>query len=345
MSEQSAVPQKLPTNQFDHFYLGGNKIGALRDGPGGPRRPEEWIASMTTRFGEATQGLSVLDSGEFLRDLVTKHPELWLGREHVNTFGASTEILVKLLDPDQRLPVHYHPNRKFAKEHLALTHGKTEAWIILEAPVGASVGLGFSREYTKEEIATLVEARDADALLASLQSVEVVPGDAILVPAGVPHAIGAGIFVLELQEPTDLSILLEWNDFAVDGLKDGHLNLGFDTALDALRYSPISPDELQTLVSKGVLFGASSAQVFSSAANPYFRADYLTGAGSVVDAGFSILLVLGDSGLATFAVGEPLAVKRGDTLVIPHSSGSWTLEGASALLSRPPLPEFASQAI
>ncbi len=49
-------------------------------------------------------------------------------------------------------------------------------------------------------------------------------------PAGVVHAIESGIFVLELQEPTDLSILLEWDGFAVDGDKDGHLNLGFDKA-------------------------------------------------------------------------------------------------------------------
>ncbi len=52
---------------------------------------------------------------------------------------------------------------------------------------------------------------------------------------GWSHAIESGIFVLELQEPTDLSILLEWDGFAVDGDKDGHLNLGFDVALDALR--------------------------------------------------------------------------------------------------------------
>lgn len=345
MSKTSAAAQKLPSNQFDHFYLGGNRIGALRHGPGGPRRPEEWIGSVTTRFGAATQGLSVLDTGELLRDALVEDPVSWLGQEHLDTFGVSTEILVKLLDPDQRLPVHYHPNRKFAKEHLALTHGKTEAWIILDAPVGATVGLGFNREYTKAEIATMVDNRDADALLASLQSVSVVPGDSILVPAGVPHAIGAGIFVLELQEPTDLSILLEWNDFAVDGVKDGHLNLGFDCALDALRYSPVLAEEMKTLVSKGVLFGEKNAAVFSQAANPYFRADYLTGVESHIEAGFSILLVLGAQGNLNFANGQSIGVSRGDALVIPHSAGSWTLVGATGVVSRPPLSSFASLAI
>ena len=46
---------RLPVNQFDHFYRGGDRIGALRHGPGGPQRPEEWIGSTTARFGQAPQ--------------------------------------------------------------------------------------------------------------------------------------------------------------------------------------------------------------------------------------------------------------------------------------------------
>ena len=175
------TPQKLASNQFDHFYKGGYRIGALRNGPGGPMRPEEWIGSMTTRFGEKTMGLSTLSDGSYLRDSVIANPEQWLGAEHLNTFGASTELLMKLLDPDQRLPVHYHPNRKFAKDHLSLKHGKTEAWIILEAPAGASVGLGFSKELKKTEVSKMVDARDSDGLLASLQKFEVRAGDTVFV--------------------------------------------------------------------------------------------------------------------------------------------------------------------
>ena len=189
-------PIILPSNQFDHFYRGGYRIGELRNGPGGPMRPEEWIGSATTRFGEKTMGLSTLPNGEFLRDAIGADPESWFGPEHVNAFGTSTEILVKLLDPDQRLPVHYHPNKAFAKKHLALDHGKTEAWIILEAPADAKVGLGFAQTMKKDVVHDMVKRMDSAALLASLTMVPVKPGDAILVPAGTPHAIEAGIFVL-----------------------------------------------------------------------------------------------------------------------------------------------------
>jgi len=340
-----ANPQKLASNQFDHFYKGGYRIGALRHGPGGPMRPEEWIGSMTTRFGEPTMGLSVLSDGMYLRDAVLANPEEWLGAEHVNTFGASTELLMKLLDPDQRLPVHYHPNRKFSKQHLALDHGKTEAWIILESPEGAEVGLGFSKELTKPEVRTMVDARDSVGLLASLQKFKVKPGDTVFVPAGVPHAIGAGIFVLELQEPTDLSALLEWNDFAVDGVKDGHLGLGFDTVLDALRYTPIEKDEASKLVFADRLFTNTDASVFTDVANPYFRADYLTGKSSVITEGFSIFLTLDGNGRISFENATAMEIEKGDAVLIPHSAGGWKLDGATGVVCRPPLAKDAGRAI
>ena len=84
-----AKPIKLPANQFDHFYKGGNKIGKLRNGPGGPMRPEEWLGSTTTRFGAATQGLTVLEDETTLRESVLTNPESWLGKAHVATYGPS----------------------------------------------------------------------------------------------------------------------------------------------------------------------------------------------------------------------------------------------------------------
>ena len=336
---------KLPPNQFDHFYKGGNRIGALRHGPGGPMRPEEWIGSTTTRFGESSLGLTILPGGATLLDAIIKSPIEWLGEEHVNTYGTSTELLVKLLDPDQRLPVHFHPNRAFAKKHLALNHGKTEAWIILDAPAGAQVGLGFKKEMKKNDVHAMVDARDATGLISSLQQFEVRKGDAILVPSGVPHAIGAGIFVLELQEPTDLSALLEWNDFAVDGTVDGHLGLGFDTVLDALRYSPIEKNEADLLVTNNCFTQYSTTSIFTGAADPYFRADYLGASAPAISAGFGIFLALEGSGTITFESAPEITVDKGDAVLIPFSAGAWKIKGAEGILSRPPLSTNAALAI
>ena len=331
-----AAPAKLPSNQFDHFYRGGYRIGKLRNGPGGPMRPEEWIGSTTTRFGENATGLSKLADGTLLKDAIDANPVSWLGQKHLDTFGASTEILVKLLDPDQRLPVHYHPDQKFAAEKLHINHGKTEAWIILEAPPQARVGLGFNRQMEKSEVAALVAAHDSEALLESLVFTEVTAGDAVFVPAGVPHAIESGIFVLELQEPTDLSILLEWDGFAVDGDKDGHLNLGFDTALDALRLSPLDENESAQVVGKFDTEADSPHSIFQSVADPFFRADYLPGNGEKTEAGFGIFLCLSGAGELHFENSDQLSVSIGDALVIPHCAGSFQINGCAGILCRPP---------
>jgi mannose-6-phosphate isomerase len=337
MNNSSVSAEKLPSNQFDHFYRGGNRIGKLRKGPGGPMRPEEWIASTTTRFGEKVNGLSVLANGKLLRDEVMNDPQHWLGSDHVKKYGSSTEILVKLLDPDQRLPVHYHPDRKFASDKLDLVHGKTEAWIILDAPVGAKVGVGFNRKMRKAEVAELVSKHDSQGLLDSLMFLEVSAGDVVFVPAGVPHAIEAGIFVLELQEPTDLSILLEWDGFAVDGDKDGHLDLGYEVALDALRLDPLSEQEISQIITRFDKEKNASQRIFNSIADDFFRADYLSGDTAVVDAGFGILLILEGSGKLEFSDSSTLQVEAGDAVVIANAAGSFTLRGATGIISRPPL--------
>ena len=340
MSQSSTTPAKLPSNQFDHFYRGGNRIGALRNGPGGPMRPEEWIGSITTRFGEAEQGLSHLSDGTLLRDAIKADPDGWLGADHVKDFGLSTEILVKLLDPDQRLPVHYHPNKAFAKTHLGLDHGKTEAWIILEAPVGSGVGLGFVAKQNKEDLLKLVRAQDSAALLESLRRTEVKVGDAVLVPAGVAHAIDAGIFVLELQEPADLSALLEWEGFAVDGIKDGHLGLGFETVTDALKLDPLTDAEFDSLIIHNKFSGGTLRTVLPLKSDGYFRAHLAPESGEL-PAGFAIALVLDGSGEIAFANAPAMAIAKGDAVVIPFSAGAYSLSGATAIICRPPLAELA----
>ena len=343
MSENKIVPAKLPSNQFDHFYRGGDRIGALRHGPGGPMRPEEWIGSVTTRFGAAEQGLSKLPDGAYLKDAIASDPIGWLGEEHFSHFGLSIEVLVKLLDPDQRLPVHFHPNKAFAKAHLGLDHGKTEAWIILEAPAGAGVGLGFKERQNKDELLELVRSQDSSALLASLRRSEVSVGDAIFVPAGVAHAIDSGIFVLELQEPTDLSALLEWEGFAVDGTKDGHLGLGFETVTDALMLDPLSDAEFNSLVMRNVFSGGLLRSVLPIKADGYFRAHLAPGVGDF-ESGFAIGLVLDGTGEIIFANAPTMQINKGDALVIPHAAGAYSVTGANVIICRPPIAELARTA-
>jgi mannose-6-phosphate isomerase len=331
-------PQLLPANQLDHFYRGGRRIAELRGGTvsEGMRRPEEWLASTTAMASSTVRGLSHLAGGTLLRDAVRDDPAAWLGEAHVRRYGASTELLVKLLDAGQRLPVHLHPDRAFARAHLSAAHGKTEAWYVLAADEGACVRLGFLAPMSAEHVRHLVATEDADALVAALCPVPVAPGDAVLVPAGTPHCIDAGIFLLELQEPTDFSILLEARDQAIDLQRDGHLGLGFDTALQALHLEALGPDALAALVHAA---DAGEPALLPAAAEPFFRL-HRFGPDATVAAGFAVLVVTGGTGGGLIAEHAPgLSLRRGDVAVVPFAAGSWRLDGDLVVLAaRPPLP-------
>jgi mannose-6-phosphate isomerase len=313
-------PVLLPPNQFHRFYKGGARIDALRGEPQGEDgRPEDWVGSTATSWGSDSEGLSRLADGTILKEAIEANPEAYLGPEHVAARGADPGLLVKLLDAGERLPVHYHPGRPFAKEHLGLRYGKTEAWLILEADPGAAVHVGLKEPLDPETARRWVDEQDAGAMLAALHEVPVKAGDAVLVPAGTLHAIGGGILLLELQEPTDLSVLVEWKKFGVD---DGteHLELGWETALQSLDREPIDPAAL-TEPTSGML---------PKEADPYFRAQTIA-PGDTLDQSFSIVLVTGGEG----AIGD-LAVRRGSTVLVPYAAGTVETEGIEGIRCLPP---------
>src|SRR5262249_36649027 len=149
--------------------------------------------------------------GRLLRDAIEADPDAFLGPAHTARFGSDTALLVKLLDAGQRLPAHFHPDGAFAGSRLGLAHGKTEAWLIVETPDdGASIWLGFRDDVEADVLMEWVERQSVNEMLGALNEVGVEGGDCVFVPAGLPHAIGEGIFLVELQEPADLSILMEW---------------------------------------------------------------------------------------------------------------------------------------
>ncbi|MGH3299364.1 MAG: class I mannose-6-phosphate isomerase, partial [Trebonia sp.] len=255
-------------------------------------------------------------------------------------YGADPALLVKLLDTGERLVVHFHPDRDFAARYLGSRYGKTEAWIILGARPESCVYLGFKADTDPAVIRRWVDDQDTAAILDSLNQVPVAPGDAWLVPAGVPHAIGAGITLVELQEPTDFSILLEWAGFRIDGLREGHLGLGFDVALTALDVSAWDSGRLDTLrasrrpVSTAAAERPGVTRLLPPRADAFFLAERVS-APATFEPGYAILVVVSGDGRLTYPAGT-LPVRRGATVLVPYAAGPTTFEGHfQALRCRP----------
>jgi mannose-6-phosphate isomerase len=340
-------PIRLAANRVPRFYRGGQAIDELRGTPpppGGETAPEDWVGSTTTVFGSASDGLTWLEDGRTLREAVQADPEGYLGARHAASYGASPALLVKLLHAGERLPVHCHPDRDFARRHLDCPWGKTEAWVITATQVPEPVvHLGFREAIDPRGLADLVEGQRTEALLASLNTLPVAPGDAVRVPAGVPHAIGEGILLVELQEPTDFSVLLEWEGFAIDGRRDGHLELGFDLALECVDRSGWGRAELERLRGRGRPTRPGVERLLPDEADPFFRAERLRpDPVAAIDAAFSILVVVGGSGRLETA-GGALDLDRGDTVLVPFAAGPGEVRGeVEAVRCLPPeAPEVA----
>lgn len=321
---------KLPPNGIPRFYRGGPAIAELRGfDPGGDRVPEEWIASTTTVFGEAELGLSRLEDGELLRDVIAKDPEGWLGPAHAERFGADPALLVKLLDAGQRLPVHAHPDGPFAREHLGTKFGKTEAWIVIAAKPGAQVHLGFRDAVSEDTVCAWIADQDHDAMLGALNPLDVTAGDAIFVPAGVAHAIGEGLLIIELQEPSDMSVLLEWDGFGIEDEDEATLGLGWDTALGCVELAACDAAPL-----RGPRTDGAVAELLPRAADSFFSAQRIAPAGDAtqLEAGFAVIVVIDGAG----RIAE-LDVQRGDAILVPHAAGAVTAAGQlTAIACRPP---------
>jgi len=325
-------PVVLPANQPKQFYRGGASIAALRGDESADFGPEDWVASTTTLYGRDDAGLSTLPDGTLLRDAVAADPVAWLGERHVAEFGADTALLVKLLDAGQRLPVHCHPSNEFAAAHLNCRHGKTESWIVVGTTGDEpTVYIGFRDDISPEQLEGWVARQDNVDMLAALNPVRVQAGDTVFVPAGLPHAIGEGVFIVELQQPTDFSVTLEWEGFLANA-DIGHLGLGYDAALECVDHHGWAKT-LDTLIRRTADDTAEVVPLFSEQADPFFRAERLQVSGSLtLDASFAVLVVLAGEG----KLGD-VPLRKGSTVVVPHGAGEEVLNGELvAIRCRPP---------
>jgi mannose-6-phosphate isomerase len=338
----------LPPNQPSRFYRGGPAIARFRGLPSvDDHVPEDWVGSTTSLLGDDAKGRTVLPDGRLLVDAIAAAPAAFLGEEHVRAFGPDPAMLVKLLDAGERLPVHAHPDREFARERLGARFGKSEAWLILSAAgENASLHLGFREDVDADTLVDWVVRQDARAMLAALNEIPVEPGDSVYVPAGAPHAIGEGVLMVEVQEPSDLGVMLEWSSFGLRP-EDASMGLGFDVALACVRRTAVGPEELaswrrSSATAPETRPGARSA--VPAEAERFFRAEWVRPDPVVeLEASFSILVAVDGAGrLETEAGGLDLAA--GQTVLVAHAAGTAQLSGGvAAIRCLPPRPEEANR--
>jgi len=354
-------PVRLGDNRVFRPYRGGRLLAQFVGGT--PEEdgfyPEDWVASDTPAVGSGGPdgaGISRLSIGgeeTSFAELLRLYGDDILGPQHVARFGRRTGLLVKLLDSAERLQIQSHPSAEFVRQHLRGEFGKAESWLILETREIAGqrpyVFFGWKESVDPAEFAEAIRSQDMAFMESRLHRFEVQPGQLFHVPPAMPHAIGPGCLLIEVQEPSDWVFLPEFPQLPTQSGEKLTLPLEFcslqglplETAIQSMRLDGISRDEIIADFWTGQAFG-SAPGLRTLLSTPEFRIDEIVVKGpsplTVEERSFAV--AIGERGEITIE-GEgfaPMVCRRGDRLLIPWSAGPLRVAGEGHLLvARPPV--------
>jgi len=233
------------TPLFKERVWGGHALADLFQKPLPPGVPigESW------EITDRPEGVSVIANGPLqgrdLRWLMSTHARDVLGaRGEVHAHGGRFPILAKILDARDKLSLQVHPPAALA----AALGGepKTEMWYIAHAEPGAELYVGLKAGITREEFTR--RARCGDDIAGCFHRVPVQTGDAMMLPSGRVHAIGAGLVIFEIQQNSDTTYrVFDWNRVGLDG-KPRELHL--EASLASIDFADIEPRLIQTVFSR-----------------------------------------------------------------------------------------------
>lgn len=245
------------------------------------------------------------------------------------TFGASDRfpLLVKLIDAEDMLSVQVHPDDGYSSR-VEGDSGKTEMWYIVDAKEGATLVYGLLDGVSTEDFATAVrEGRIGEVM----NHVPVKKGQTYFIPAGMLHAIGAGILVAEIQQNSDITYrVYDFDRVGADGkLRELHV----DKALAVTRpFTEGEVDAIRFSDTERALYGEALASC------EFFGASRLTLDGKTdmtVDAESFLSLICLEGSCAIRFDGESYPLVKGDSYFLPAGMGDFTIEGnATLILSR-----------
>lgn len=174
------------------------------------------------------------DKGMTLPEMIGKYKAELVGEDNYAHFGYKFPLLIKFIDAKQDLSIQVHPSDELAKKRHN-SFGKTEMWYVINADKGARLRSGFSEQITPKEYKERVQNNTITDVLAEY---EIHPGDVFFLPAGRIHSIGAGAFIAEIQQTSDITYRIY--DFNRKDANGKTRELHTELAKDAIDYEVLN---------------------------------------------------------------------------------------------------------
>lgn len=259
--------------------------------------------------------------GKKLNDLVAELKEKLVDKECYKRYGDEFPLLIKFIDARQDLSIQVHPTDEIAKKQ-GRERGKTEMWYLMDSAPEAKLYSGLKKKITPEEYKKMVED---DTICDALAQYAVKEGDVFFLPAGRIHAIGAGCFLAEIQQTSDVT----WRiyDFKRKDKNGNYRELHTQQASEAIdyavydnyrtEYTPVQ-NQRQEVV-KCQYFTTSIFDLTSDGGEK--NLDYTD------HDGFVILIGVKGEGTLTNANGESTSLNTGETILIPATETKFKVTG------------------
>lgn len=256
------------------------------------------------------------DAGMKLPELIARDGAKLLGEENYKRFGEEFPLLIKFIDARQDLSIQVHPNDEQAWERHR-SKGKTEMWYVVDADPGSSLRSGFAKKVTPEEYEASIADNTITELLAEY---DIHAGDLFFLPAGRIHSIGAGAFIAEIQQTSNITYrIYDFNRVDANGkTRELHTEqskavIDYDVQPDYRTHYEASDDKRIELVSC-----------------PYFTTSLynITKVHNInlkeTDS-FVILICTEGEGTVTDSNGDSIAMRQGETVLVPATVTSLTI--------------------
>ena len=262
------------------------------------------------------------DDGMTLPELIERDREALVGKANFDRFGMEFPLLIKFIDARQDLSIQVHPDDELAWERHQ-SKGKTEMWYVVDADNGSSLRSGFAKQVTPDEY----EQSIADNTITDLlKEYEIHKGDLFFLPAGRIHSIGAGAFIAEIQQTSNITYRIY--DFNRLDDKGNPRELHTELSKNAIDYTVLPDyrtyyeernDERVPLVSCNY-FTTSLLKLTKPYEMPLENLD-----------SFVILICTSGKGTVTDNEGNSVEIRQGESVLVPASVKGLKFDTAEGL--------------